>query len=172
LEGEMVRSVVSSEIIDKNLHNDGETDLVYVTFKAVDATGHSHGWESEESGLVLKETDKQVGEIVKFLENNFNDSFLLVLTADHGAGPKMEFSGGSFYSYEALIKTIQTLLPESARLTENLVFFYTTGQISLNKDVMKKYGISTFQIKKKIESIQVDGKFFFKSVLTRSEMHQ
>jgi predicted AlkP superfamily pyrophosphatase or phosphodiesterase len=172
LEGEMVRSVVSSEIIDKNLHKDGETDLVYVTFKAVDATGHSHGWESEESGLVLKETDKQVGEIVKFLENNFNDSFLLVLTADHGAGPKMEFSGGSFYSYEALIKTIQTLLPESARLTENLVFFYTTGQISLNKDVMKKYGISTFQIKKKIESIQVDGKFFFKSVLTRSEMHQ
>jgi predicted AlkP superfamily pyrophosphatase or phosphodiesterase len=171
LESEMLQSVIQTEIVDKGLHNDQETDLVYITFKAVDAVGHTHGWESEESRIVLEETDRQIGEILNFLEKNFNDDFAIVLTADHGAGPRMEFTGGHFYSYDELIEEIQFLLPPGVRKKENLVNFYTTGQISLNKEVMEKYNISIFQIQKSIEAIQVNNKKFFSKVLKRSDIN-
>lgn len=171
MESEMLQLVIQTEIINKNLHKDQETDLVYITFKAIDAVGHTHGWESEQSRLVFEETDNQVGELIKFLEKNYGDNFAIVLTADHGAGPRMEFTGGQFLSYSDLIEEIQFLLPSHVRKKEYLVNYYTTGQISLNKKVMEKYKISTFQIQKAIESIKVNNKEFFYKVLRSSDIH-
>lgn len=170
LEGELFRETVRSELIGKEVAHDGETDLLYLTIKATDAVGHAHGWESEEARLVLEEADKQVGLIWEMMEEEWGDDFVLVLTADHGAAPLREFSKGMYLKHDDFIQELQSLLPERVRENESLVFFYTSGQLSLNRDVMDKHGISEYQMIQKIKNIRVDGKKFFRDVLRRKDL--
>lgn len=170
LEGELFRSVVRSELIQTNLGKDGETDLLYLTLKATDAAGHTYGYESEEARLVLEETDRQVGLIWKMLDEEWKDEYVLVLTADHGAAPLREFSGGMHLSYQDLISAIDTLLPKSVRDQSSLVNFYTSGALSLNHAVRERHSISEFEIVQKILSIQVGDRRFFRKVYRRKDL--
>ncbi|MCC5815059.1 MAG: alkaline phosphatase family protein [Leptospira sp.] len=170
LEGELFRETVRKELIEKGLSQDGETDLLYLTLKATDAVGHAHGWESEEARLVLEETDRQVGLILDMMKEEWGDKFVLVLTADHGAAPLREFSKGLYLKHEDFVATVQSLLPESVRGKESLIRFYTSGMVSLNHEVMEKYGISEYSIVKIIEDIRVDGRRFYKKVYRRKDL--
>ncbi|WCL49541.1 alkaline phosphatase family protein [Leptospira sp. GIMC2001] len=172
LEGELIRSVIQKEIIDSGKSKDGYTDLVYVTFKATDATGHTHGWESEEAREVLEETDRQVGLIIQMLRNHYQEDFMLILTADHGAAPLIEFSGGRHMTYDRLLSEIQSLIPIESRNSNSLVNFYTSGQISLNKETMKIFGITEYDVIKRIKSIEIDKKLFFREVYSANELRK
>jgi hypothetical protein len=170
LEGELIRSVIKREIIEKNFHQDGETDLVFVTFKATDASGHLHGFESEEAREVLEETDRQIGLLKAFLDKNYGDSYVIVLTADHGAAPLREVSEGMFLSIQDLAKNIQNLLPPSVRNQYSLIKYFTSGAISLNRNTMAQFGISEREIIRSLQRIQINGKPFFQKVLTRKDL--
>jgi hypothetical protein len=158
---------IEEYIIKKNKHNDGLTDLAYLTLKATDSTGHTFGWESLESREVFGETDKQIGLIFEMLQKHYGDKFILVITADHGCAPMPEISGGKRLSFNLFFKELQSLLPSTE--TESLAKFATVGQVALNRDLMKKYNITEQQVQQKILSIQVDGKNFFKEVILKSE---
>jgi len=170
LEGELFRKVLERELIQTQLGKDGETDLLYITLKATDAVGHLHGWESEEARLVLEETDRQVGLIWKMLEDNWRNQYILILTADHGAAPLREFSGGLYLPFDEFLKEVQSLLPETVREKESLIHFFTSSMVSLNHEVMEKYGISEYRIIQKILQIEVDGRKFFRKVFTRKDL--
>lgn len=170
LEGELFRSVLRSEIIEKGLHRDGETDLAYVTLKATDAVGHRHGYESEEARLVLEETDRQVGLIWDLLEEEWGDEYILILTADHGAAPLREISKGMYLRYASLLSEVDSLLPGEERAENTLINYYTSGMIALNKKTMEKYSISEYQIIQKILSITVDGKKFYRKIYQRKDL--
>lgn len=170
LEGELFRSVLRAEIIDKGMHQDGETDLAYVTLKATDAVGHRHGYESEEARLVLEETDRQVGLIWEMLEQEWGDGYILILTADHGASPLREFSRGMYLKYASLLTEVDSLLPEQEREENTLINYYTSGMIALNKKTMERFSISEYQIIQKILSIEVDGKRFYRKIYQRKDL--
>jgi predicted AlkP superfamily pyrophosphatase or phosphodiesterase len=169
LEAEMFRRSLEEVIARRDKHKDGFTDLAYVTLKATDSVGHNFGWESLEARDTFQETDRQVGLIVEFLEKHWGDSFILVLTADHGCAPMQEISGGSRYLISDFIKEVNTLLPESIRDQEMIIRKMTVAQISLNHDLIKKYNISEEDIVNKILSIRVEGKPFFKDVVIKKD---
>lgn len=171
LEGELIRAVIQSEIISKKKDSDGAPDLVYVSFKSADAVGHQFGYQSLESRDTLTAIDEQIGKLVDFLKQNYNDRFVLVLTADHGGAPLSEITGGLRLSIEEVINQIDSLLPADVAKNQSLVKKMTVAQISLNHDLMQKYGITDRQVAQKIIDITVNNQKFFAGVLTRQDLN-
>ncbi len=171
LEAEIFRRALKEILIKRKIHQDGYTDLAYLTLKATDAAGHNFGWESLEARDTLEETDRQVGLILDLLKKEWGDSFILVLTADHGCAPLPEISGGKRMVVFDFIREINTLLPEEVQNSNlNLVNWMTVGQVSLNRELMQKYNISLKLIKEKILNMKVEGKPFFKDVILKEEL--
>lgn len=170
LEGELFRTVINQEILEKKKHIDGATDLVYVSFKSADAVGHHFGYHSLEAKDTLAAIDAQIGSLFDFLVKNYGDNFVLVLTADHGCAPLSEITGGARLTVEEVIATVDTLLPAEVAKNETLVNFMTVGQVSLNHALMKKHNISTDAIREKILAISPEGKKFFRNILTRADL--
>lgn len=170
LDGYTIRNSIEKEIINKNLHNDKVTDLVYVTLKATDAVGHAFGWESKESERVLTATDMEIRKIFDFLRSHYDDKFLLLVTADHGAAPMHVVSKGSFLTHKNLFELVSTLLPEAERNNESLIQWVTHSQMSLNYETMKKFNVSESQIIQLLSNFEMDGKLFFRKIWTRQDL--
>lgn len=170
LEGELFRRMIEEKIIRKGKANDKLPDLAYMTIKATDAAGHYFGWESLEAEGTFTEADKQVGLIFEFLKQNFGDKFVMVLTADHGCAPLPEISGGERLLIEDFYKEVNSLLASKNASGDSLIRKMTVGQISLDRGVMRKYGIQENEIISKIMNIQKNGKNFFKRVIRKNEI--
>ncbi len=171
LDGETFRNNIENEIINTKYFKDGKTDLVYLTLKATDAVGHLYGWESQESDKILRSTDLEVRKIFDFLRSYYGDSFIMLVTADHGAAPMPEISKASFLTHENFFEELASLLPQMERKNQSLVKWVTHSHLSLNKDVMTKYGISEEIIIEKIKSIKLDNKPFFRKVWRRDDLN-
>lgn len=169
-EAELFRKVIKAHLIDKGRHADGIPDLAYLTIKSTDAAAHQFGFESLEAKETFREADKQIGLIFDFLQKEYNNKFILIITADHGGTPMPELSGAERYTMKELIAEINNLLPQEAIQTESLINFMTIAQISLNHEVLKKYAITEKQIIDKIMSIEVNHKPFFKKVFTKTDL--
>lgn len=170
LEGELMRAVISEEIIQKKKSADGFSDLVYISFKSADAVGHHFGYHSLEARATFAAIDVEIGKLLEFLQKNYGDRFVFVLTADHGMAPVSEISGGARLTVEEVIESIDQLLPSEVAANQSLVKFMTVGQISLDHAVMEKYKISEEAIIGKILAFQSAGKGFFRQVLTRKDL--
>ncbi len=166
METEIFLRAIEEIILKRERNKDGYTDLAYITLKSTDAAGHAFGWESLEALDTLEETDRQVGKIWDFLEKNFKDEYILILTADHGCAPLPEISGGKRMKIQEFITNLNSLLPQDAlQKNESLVTKMTVGQVSLNHDVLNKHKISLQAIRNKILDMEVDGKKFFVDVV-------
>jgi|GEM_PF-1302074 len=170
LEGELVRAVIGEEILQKQKAADGYSDLVYVSFKSADAVGHNFGYHSLEARDTLAAIDIEIGKLLEFLQKNYGDRFAFVLTADHGMAPISEITGGARLTVEEVIDAIDTLLPKEVAADQSLVKFMTVGQISLNHELMQKHNISQAAIVEKIMATRIEGKAFFRQVLTRKDL--
>jgi hypothetical protein len=170
LEGELIRAVITEEILTKKKDKDGAPDLVYVSFKSADAVGHHFGYHSLEARETLTAIDTQIGALQDFLHKQYADRFILVLTADHGCAPLSEISGGARLTVEEVMAQIDSLLPPKIAKEQSLVNFMTVGQISLNHALREKYHISLQAIQQKILSMKPDGRRFFDHVLLRKDL--
>jgi hypothetical protein len=89
-EGELIEATFDSEPIG----GDDVTDLLYVNFKAPDYAGHVYNFEDPHQADVLGAVDQEIGLLSELLEDRFGDSFVLIVTADHGQCPQIDPSGG------------------------------------------------------------------------------
>ena len=89
-EGELIEATFDSEPIGE----DDVTDLLYVNFKAPDYAGHVYNFEDPHQADVLDAVDQEIGLLSELLEARFGDSFVLIVTADHGQCPQIDPSGG------------------------------------------------------------------------------
>jgi len=170
LDGETFRTVVNNEIISKPFFNDGVTDLAFVTLKATDAVGHLYGWESKESENILGATDMEIRKIFDFLRSNYEDKFLLVVTADHGAAPMPEVSNASFLTHQKFFEYMGELLPKEFRKDKTVVKWITHSHMNLNREVMSEFNISEKDIIQKLKELTINNKPFFRRIWTRSDI--
>jgi hypothetical protein len=89
-EGELIEATFDSEPIGE----DDVTDLMYVNFKAPDYAGHVYNFEDPHQADVLGAVDQEIGVLSDMLEARFGDSFVMIVTADHGQCPQIDHSGG------------------------------------------------------------------------------
>ena len=89
-EGELIEATFDSEPIG----GDEVTDLLYINFKAPDYAGHVYNFEDPHQADVLGAVDQEIGLLSGLLEARFGDSFVLIVTADHGQCPQIDPSGG------------------------------------------------------------------------------
>jgi hypothetical protein len=68
--------------------SDAVTDLLFTNFKQIDRVGHYFNMASEEVRLSVAETDRQLGELFSFLDEEVGrGEWVTVVTADHGQQP-------------------------------------------------------------------------------------
>lgn len=75
-------------IAEEGYGDDAITDLLFTNFKQIDRVGHYFNMASEEVRDALEESDRQLGELVEFLDEEVGqEKWALIVTADHGQQP-------------------------------------------------------------------------------------
>lgn len=71
------------------------TDMIWIEMKPPDSAGHAWNMLDPAVGDVLKETDEQIGRFMDELDRTIGrDSYLFVVSADHGQQPLPDDIGG------------------------------------------------------------------------------
>ena len=104
-------------IVEEGLGGDGWTDLLALSFSALDAAGHNFGPDSPQVLDVLLRFDQRLGELLEFVDRRIGlDDVVVALTSDHGVAPMPELgrSGGGRLTAE----TVLCFQQANARLVE------------------------------------------------------
>ncbi|MGI8582902.1 MAG: alkaline phosphatase PafA [Chitinophagaceae bacterium] len=81
LTAELAKAAVTNE----QLGGDAITDFLTVSFSSPDYVGHSFGPNSVETEDIYLRLDKELGDLLKFLDSKVGkDQYLIFLSADHG----------------------------------------------------------------------------------------
>ncbi len=73
----------------------GVTDLLGVSFSALDLVGHAFGWHSHEVQDTLARLDVTIGQLLDVLDATVGrDNYVIALSADHGVAPMPEQTDG------------------------------------------------------------------------------
>jgi len=162
LEGDAYARMIAHEPIGQ----DDVCDLLYVSSKSSDATGHRYGYESEEAGEVLKAIDEQVGRLVQAVQARAGEAnTLVVLTADHGATPLPELSGGVRLRDTDLLARINQRF-KSPFPGRPAALYATTGQVWLDRRVLDALHATPAHVADFLRALRINGKPFYRLVLT------
>ena len=63
------------------------TDLLVISLSANDLAGHAYGPDSPQMHAMALALDRQIGEFLAFLQQQYGNRFWIALTADHGIAP-------------------------------------------------------------------------------------
>ena len=99
--------LVTGSMDELKIGQSDETDLVFVNFKSTDYCGHFYGYESDECGEVLDAVDTSIKRLVDQLAQASGGRYLVTFTADHGAAPIPELSGGLRFNRKTLLDDLQ-----------------------------------------------------------------
>ncbi|HEX2049116.1 MAG TPA: alkaline phosphatase family protein, partial [Actinomycetota bacterium] len=87
----MLKALVRRE----GLGDDDVPDLVFTNYKHIDAVGHDYGLLSPEMESIIRYSDAQLAELVRFLDREVGrGEWVLALTADHGPAPDLPSKQG------------------------------------------------------------------------------
>jgi len=85
--------LVKAAVVAEQLGQDEAPDLLTISFSSNDIVGHTWGPDSQEVLDVTLRSDRQLAELLKFLDDTVGKGkYLLCLTADHGICPLPELS--------------------------------------------------------------------------------
>jgi len=112
-------------------------DLLAISFSSTDYVGHQMGPQSVEVEDTYLRLDRDLAEIITYLERNYGkDNFLLFLTADHAAAyvpaelTDLKMNAG-YFSYKAYADSLKDYLYKGYN-DSNLVSSIINNQVYLN----------------------------------------
>ena len=124
-------------LVNEGYGQDEIADLFFVNYKSTDLVGHEFNMLEPEEKEALEEQDRQLREIVRFLDQNVGrKDYVLGVTADHGMTPFPEDTGGwniiMTETSEDIEDRFDLETPESPLILSNRGY-----QIMLDKKEMK-----------------------------------
>ncbi|MGB0883205.1 MAG: alkaline phosphatase PafA [Flavobacteriales bacterium] len=133
------------ELIEKEaLGLDDYPDFLSVSFSSTDYVGHQFGTQSWETKDTYLRLDSELEKLIEKLDNQIGKSnYILVLTADHGAGINLNLAkdlklpAGSFSS-STLLKNLNTHL-ETKFQNPKTIANISNQQVFYNKAVLDQF---------------------------------
>lgn len=96
----LLRTLLNREGFGK----DKVPDLFFTNFKQIDEVSHAYFLQSPEMKATIPYSDKALGELVRWMNNNVGDNrWVLAMTADHGVGPRFDVVGAWPINMEQLL---------------------------------------------------------------------
>jgi predicted AlkP superfamily pyrophosphatase or phosphodiesterase len=139
--------LAEAEVGALGLGKSGGTDFLGVSYSSVDYVGHTFGPRSWEIQDVLVRLDKDLGELLKYLDENVGrGKYVVALSADHGVAPvpiDMEKTGveAGILSLPEVKGKIEKALeglnypkPAVARMAGNDIYFSSAVAEKLKQD--------------------------------------
>jgi len=125
------------------LGKDEFTDFLAISFSSPDYIGHKYGPMSVEIEDTYLRLDKDIEEILTYLEKNFGkEEVLIFITADHGAVNVPQFLidnnlPGGYFDNEKLDNDLRAYLKQEYN-TDTLIMNISNYQVFLNHDYINK----------------------------------
>ena len=149
----------------ENLGKGDYPDFLAISFSSTDYVGHQMGPQSIEIEDTYLRLDRDLAEIITYLEKNYGkDNFLLFLTADHAAAyvpaelMDLKMNAG-YFSYQTFADSLKDYLYKNYN-DSNLVSSIINNQIYLNHARLKQEQINPKAIEDDIATFS----FTFKGV--------
>lgn len=146
---DMAKNVISNE----KLGQQGETDMLCVSFSSTDKIGHKYGTHCQIIQDQFVDLDKRLADFFNYLDQTIGkDEYLVFLTADHGAANNILMNqkhgipaGGFFYKQE--LKDLNTYLQKKYNTTANLAQYIMSYNVVLDHDAIAKAGLKLRTVK-------------------------
>jgi arylsulfatase A-like enzyme len=137
----MVEEVIARE----GFGADDVPDLLFINYKAIDHVSHIWSVNSPEMQDTLRAQDEGLGRFVEFLDAQVGEgSYVLVLTADHGAQFDPEVSGAFQVTPGQLEQDLVAAFPVQGDAP--LFKAVRTSQVYVDEDVMRANGYTIEEI--------------------------
>ena len=161
----ITKDIALAALKGENLGKGDYTDFLAISFSATDYIGHKMGPQSVEVEDTYLRLDRDLAEIIGYLEKNYGkDNFLLFLTADHAAAyvpselTDLKMSAG-YFSDKIFSDSLKGYLNKTYNET-NLVSSVMNNQVYLNHSLIKQKNI----VLKSIEDDIVSCALTFKGI--------
>ena len=117
---EILAALAAAAIRGERLGEDGDTDLLAISFSAADVVGHRYGPDSPESMDTIVRLDRQLARLLQTVDAEVGlRHSVVVLTADHGIAPVPEDASRHAWGKEARRLTEPALTAAAERAFTN-----------------------------------------------------
>jgi Type I phosphodiesterase / nucleotide pyrophosphatase len=133
---------------------DDIADLLFINYKQVDYVGHRFNMIEPEMESVLRYTDQELGELVRFFNDTVGENnWVLALTADHGSTPSAASTKAWPIGMEALINSVAEHFDATADqlFDDQRVTGLWTNQAELDSLDITTEEIADFMLDQRIE---------------------
>jgi predicted AlkP superfamily pyrophosphatase or phosphodiesterase len=154
----ITKDIALAALKNENMGQGTATDFLAISFSSTDYVGHKFGPQSVEVEDTYLRLDKDIAEILVYLEKTYGkEGFLIFLTADHAASyvPEqmldLKMQAGYFDS-KKFADSIKGYLRENYRDT-TLLDMFINEQVYLNHTEIEKAKISLSKIQNDVVSL-------------------
>jgi predicted AlkP superfamily pyrophosphatase or phosphodiesterase len=154
----IVKDIALAALKDEKIGENDYTDFLAISFSSTDYIGHKMGPQSIELEDTYLRLDRDLAEIITYLEKNYGkDNFLLFLTADHAVAyvPEelmdLKMNAG-YFSTKIFSDSLKRYLSKTYNDT-SLVSDIINNQIYLNHKLIKQKNIDLKNMEENIVSI-------------------
>ena len=148
---ELVFDFAKRLVEEEHLGKDEDTDLLVVSFSSTDYVGHKFGPDAEETKSTYAALDQTIADLLVYLDQQMGENnYLLMLTADHGAGTSPEIieknrlKGGNFNSNEVKNSLDSVLVLKYG--VNDLIARYANMQFYLDFNLIDSLNLSEKEI--------------------------
>jgi predicted AlkP superfamily pyrophosphatase or phosphodiesterase len=144
----ILKDLAKAMIKNEKLGKDEHPDFLSISFSSTDYVGHQHGPHAEELIDTYMRLDKDLADLMRFLEDKVGKENLLVfLTADHGVVSvpnelkKLGIPAGYFAVHKIQESLNKALAKEFG--VEELIEIYDNQQFFLDQDLMREHQLNS-----------------------------
>ncbi|MGB0881943.1 MAG: alkaline phosphatase PafA [Vicingaceae bacterium] len=164
----ILKELAIAAIEGEQLGKDKNTDFLAVSFSSPDYIGHKYGPMSVEIEDTYLRLDKDLEEILNFLEKHFGEEVLVFLTADHGAVNVPQYLmdnnlPAGYFDLEEFEAELDTFLIDKYK-TDSLVANVSNYQVFLNHAYIHKNGLDINMIENDVARFGLTQKGVAKAV--------
>jgi predicted AlkP superfamily pyrophosphatase or phosphodiesterase len=155
----LTRDFAQALIQSENLGKGNYTDFLAISFSSPDYIGHMYGPQSVEIEDCYIRLDKELAELLRFLDNwTGKNNTLVFLTADHGAVENPQFLKDTgipagFFEEEIAMDSLKRNLKRV--YGDTLVWMYANDQIYLHQKTMQSKGLNKSDVERYVANFML-----------------